>query len=213
MMDKNRIAGRGLCLALVALTVLTPAVAAAQTLEAQVEALEPYIGGFPPKLPSKEEKVKVSGLYAATLSNLNQALEAKPGDTLLLFERGRLQAMGYNMDAPKAFEGAEADLQAVIKAQPGNVAALSELGRLYVNSYPQLAARAEQLFLRAQAAQGAVPLEDAQFGLFFAYYYQGQMGKALAQSEFLVAHWPGNSEYRRLHDMVVQVKSRAAKKG
>lgn len=212
-MNRNKITARLLCLALAALCAAAPAVAAAQTISAQVDALEPYIGNFPPNIHSKDEMAKVSAMYDAALSSVNGALETKHGDTVLLFERGRLQAMGHNMDRPKAFEGADADLQAVIKAEPRNAAALSELGRLYVNSYPQLAPRAEQLFNLAQAAQGPTPLEDAQIGLFFAYYYQGQMDKALTQSEFLVAHWPGKPEYQRLHDLVIEVKNRAAKKG
>jgi hypothetical protein len=203
-----------LCLALtVAAGISTPTVAQGQTEAAQVAALEPYIGSFPPNIHSKNGLAKVSAMYDAALSSLNRALDAKPGETLLLFERGHLQAMGHNMDRPKAFEGADADLQAVIKVEPANEAALIELGQLYVNSYPQLAPRAEQLFERAQTAHGQTPLEDAQRGLFFAYYYQGQIDKASAQAESLVAHWPANAGYRRLQDMVISVKNRAAKKG
>ena len=41
---------------------ITARPATAQTVAAQVSALEPYIGGFPPNIHSKDEMVKVSAM-------------------------------------------------------------------------------------------------------------------------------------------------------
>jgi len=189
-----------------------PALAQAQTEAQEVDALEPFIGGYPPSVGSPEEMAKVTAKYEAALSHLNRALEAKPRDMSLLYQRGRLQAMGHNMDVEGAFERGETDLQAVIAAQPKNTDALLALGRLYINSSPERAPRAEVLFNRAQAASGPAPLEEAPRGLFFAYYYQGQIDKALRQTEFLVATWPKVEVYGEIHRMVLEVKNRDNKK-
>ena len=57
-MNRNKITARLLCLALAALCAAAPAVAAAQTISAQVDALEPYIGNFPPNIHSKDEMMR-----------------------------------------------------------------------------------------------------------------------------------------------------------
>ncbi|WP_163362351.1 hypothetical protein, partial [Klebsiella aerogenes] len=79
---------------------------------------------------------------------------------------------------------------------PKHVPALLVLGRLWVNSRPDLAPKAENLFRAAQCFTGEQPLEEAQRGLFFTFYYQGRMQAALQQSEYLVKTWPDDARYR-----------------
>ena len=123
-------------------------------------------------------------------------------DQDVLFMRGYLQSMGHNFDYPGAWQGATDDLKAVIRAKPDHIDAITTLGRLWVNSNPSLAPEAEKLFRDAQCRNGDKPVEDAQRGLFFAFYYQGKVREALYLSEYLQQTWPHNELYRRFNAMV-----------
>jgi hypothetical protein len=116
--------------------------------------------------------------------------------------------MGHNFDYPGAWEAAERDLKAVLNVKPAHEGALLELGLLYVGTSPELAPKAEVLFRAAQEAHGKETLEDAQRGLFFAYYYQGKMSDAVAKAEFLTKTWPNVEMYQRLLSMAKEVAAR-----
>jgi hypothetical protein len=97
----------------------------------------------------------------------------------------------------------------VLNTNPSHIPAILELAKLWVNSNPALAPNAEKLFRGAQCYKGNEPLEEAQKGLFFAFYYQGKMKEALMQSEYLKQTWPQNGQYRQLNEMTRAVLSRA----
>jgi tetratricopeptide (TPR) repeat protein len=181
---------------------------AASDYAAQIEALEPMIGGYPPNVKDDAELKTVKKAYADLKASLDKDLKARPSDLALLYQRGRLQTMGHNLDLNGAFEGAEKDLQKVIKAEPTHVPALVALGSMWVNANPVLAPKAEALFRAAQCASGAEPLEDAQRGLYFAYYYQGRTKDAFRQIGFLKQHWPDNPTYAKLFEVTLGVLKR-----
>jgi tetratricopeptide (TPR) repeat protein len=174
----------------------------------QISSLEPKIGGWPPNIKSKSERLEVEKKYEGVKKLLDKALMKNPEDVELLFQRGRLQTMGHNMDLPGSWDGAEADFLAILKKDPKNENAMVELGNLYVNSDPRLAPKAEKLFINAQEVHGSQPLEGAQRGLFFAFYYQGRMKEALSQAEFLTKTWPNNKMYLTLLDTTRSVLER-----
>jgi tetratricopeptide (TPR) repeat protein len=174
----------------------------------QISALEPKIGSYPPNIKSAAERSEVEKKYEDVKKLLDQTLKKSPEDVELLLQRGRLQAMGHNLDLPGAWNGAESDFLAILKKDPRNENAMVELGNLYVNSDLRLAPKAEKLFINAQEVHGSQPLEAAQRGLFFALYYQGRMKEALSQAEFLTKTWPNNKVYSTLLDTVRSVLER-----
>lgn len=181
-------------------------------LAERIAGLEPFIGAYPPTFASEAEAKAVLARYDALKQELDAQIKTSPGDLDLLFLRGELQALGHNADRQGAWDGATADLQQVLRAQPQHVPALLALGRLWVNSRPDLAPKAENLFRAAQCFTGEVPLEEAQRGMFFAFYFQGRMQAALQQSEYLVKTWPDVKRYRELSDMVRSVVARQPSK-
>jgi hypothetical protein len=163
-----------------------------------VSELEPKIGSFPPQISSELEREFIENKYLHAKQLLDAELANKPDQIDLLYKRGHLQSMGHNLDYPGSFEGSDQDLKAVLKLKPDHEAALIDLGELYANSSLSLVAKAEILFLAAQKAHGAEPLEGAQQGLFFVYYYQGNMAQALDKAKFLTKTWPLVEKYKPL---------------
>lgn len=182
---------------------------AAEPLMDRIRGLEPIIGVHPPNIRSREEFEAVKKRYDDLKSELDGLVTASPKDQNLLFMRGYLQSMGHNFDYPGAWQGSTDDLKAVLNANPSHIPAILELAKLWVNSNPALAPNAEKLFRGAQCYKGNEPLEEAQKGLFFAFYYQGKMKEALMQSEYLKQTWPQNEQYRRFNEMTHAVLSRA----
>ncbi|MBL8491362.1 MAG: hypothetical protein JNM82_11335 [Rhodocyclaceae bacterium] len=182
---------------------------AAEPLMDRIRSLEPAIGGHPPNIRTQDEFQSVKKRYEDLKSELDRLVAARPGDQDLLFMRGYLQSLGHNFDYPGAWQGSTDDLRSVLNANPAHVPALVELGRLWVNSNPALAPNAEMLFRGAQCHKGNEPLEEAQKGLFFAFYYQGKLREALRQSEYLVQTWPGNEQYRKLNELTRAALARA----
>lgn len=176
---------------------------------AQIHALEPIIGGFPPNIKNEKEADKVKKRYAEIKSELDTLLHAHADDQDLLFMRGLLQSMGHNFDYPGAFQGSTDDFTTLLKINPAQVQAQVELANLWVNSDKNLAPEAEKLFRGAQCYTGSEPLEDAQRGIFFALYYQGNVEEALRQSEYLMQTWPENAQYKDFNKMTLSVLARS----
>ncbi len=181
---------------------------AAEDLLARIQALTPLIGSYPPNLPDDNAKRAVTQRYEALKAELDRELSAHPDALEVRYQRGYLQALGHNFDYPQAWKGASDDLRAVLRKNPQHLPALLQLGQLWVNSDLTLAGKAEQLFRAAQCIQGETPLEDAQRGLFFAFYYQGKMRDAYLQGQYLTKTWPENRQYLALYNMVRSVLKR-----
>jgi len=171
-------------------------------LEAALADLEPKIGEFPPNIASDDERREVMAQYRALEKKLNAAIKANPADAKLFFLSGKLHAMGHHLDIPGAWKRAETDLLEVIRREPNRKDALLELGSHYVNTSPDLAARAEKLFLEAQRVHGNEPLLAAQRGLIFAYYYQGKVHEALAASDTALKLSPNDKGLVRLREII-----------
>lgn len=172
----------------------------AANVEHWIKELKPFIGSYPPNFKSKS-KQDIERKYDAAKKQADIVIAKSPGDLEQLFNRGRLQSMGYNMDREGAWKGAEDDFISVLEKKPDHEGALVELGSLYVNGAPKMLAVAGGLFRSAQKAHGKKPLLGAQRGLYFTYYYQGKMRDALAQAEFLARTWPDDPMYKTFIEM------------
>jgi len=172
----------------------------------RLRALEPAIGHYPADI---KDPAEVKARYDALKADLDTALAQNPGDEKVLAQRGYLQAMGHNADYAGAWEGATKDLTAALEKDPNDVFAILSLANLWVNSRPDLAGRAELLYRGAQCNLGDTPLEEAQRGLFFAFYYQGKFQDAWRQARYLSQTWPDVQAYKTF----VELGAKAAHKG
>jgi tetratricopeptide (TPR) repeat protein len=199
-------------LALVTVVVLSAVIAVAAPpgssqvdttgMAAAIDDLESKIGGFPPNIASEGEQAEVEGQYQALEKKINAAIKSDPDDAELLFQRGKLHVMGHNLGIPGAWKQAETDLLEVIRRRPDHEGALLQLGNHYVNTSPDLAPRAERLFLEAQRIHGNEPLLAARKGLIFAYYYQGRIREALQQAETAVKLAPTDKGLARQKEII-----------
>lgn len=196
---------------LIIFVLLAADVLGAKPLKDRVNDLAPTIGAHPPNIQSQAEFDSIKSRYEALKAELDKLIEASPEDEELLSQRGDLQSMGHNFDYPGAWQGATGDFQTILRKNPARAGALIGLGRLWVNSDPSLAPKAEELFRAAQCFNGKEPLEEAQNGIFFAYYYQGKMLDAYRQSEYLLQAWPSNEKYRQLNETTRGVLARDGK--
>lgn len=170
--------------------IISTAAQADEKTDQQIDDLGKYIGGYPPRITSEAQKQEVITKYKTLKIQLDKQLEARPDDLTALRYRGMLQVMGHNLDLPNSWEGADNDFTKILKIDPKNEEALERQGQLYVNSDPSLAAKAQKMFEKAQMLHGTELAEQAQQGLFFAYYYQGHICKAYNQAQLLVRKWP-----------------------
>jgi hypothetical protein len=175
--------------------------AAAQGFEDRIHALEPIIGHYPAAIKDAQAARDLKIQYEALKRDLDTAVAAHPEDERLLAQRGVLQGMGHNFDYSGAWDGATRDLSAALKKNPEDMQAILALANLWVNSRPDLAGKAEQLYLGAQCLKGVEPLEEAQRGLFFALYYQGRIKDAFLQAHYMKKTWPDNRAYAQLVDV------------
>jgi hypothetical protein len=161
----------------------------------RLRALEPMIGHYPADIKGDKDAAEVKARYEALKGDLDKALAQESGSEKLLAQRGYLQAMGHNADYAGAWDGATKETDALGK-DPNDVFAILALANLWVNSRPDLAVRAEMLYRAAQCNLGDAPLEEAQRGLFFAFYYQGKFQEAWRQARYLTQTWPQVKGYQ-----------------
>lgn len=190
---------RLVALATLLFLVGAPVLAAEWTaIDRALAELDQVIGHYPPAITSDKQLRSVTAQYEKTKATLDKAVAARPNDPDALLRRGQLQAMGHNLDVPGAFNGAERDFATILNADPTNERAILDLANMWVNSGPEKAPRAEKLYRAVQCLHDAKPVEEAQRGLFFAFFYQGLIEEAKRQAEFLVAQWPEVKIYRDL---------------
>lgn len=168
----------------------------------EIADLEFKIGGFPPNIVTEDEQQEVEAQYHGLEKKLNAAVKADPDNTDLLFQRGKLRVMGHNLGVSGAWKQAETDLLEVIRRRPDHEGALIELGNQYINTSPDLAPRAERLFLEAQRVHGDEPLLPARKGLIFAYYYQGRIRDALHEAEIALKLAPKDKALARQKEII-----------
>lgn len=171
-------------------------------IAAALDDLDGKIGVFPPNIASETEQADVEVQYRTVEKKLNEAIKASPDDKDLLFQRGRLYVMGHNLGVPGAWKQAEVDLLEVIRRKPDHEGALLQLGNHYVNTSPDLASRAERLFVEAQRVHGNKPLLAAHKGLIFAYYYQGRIREALHEAEVALKLAPKDKALARQKEII-----------
>jgi len=193
---------------ILAFAAASPAHAAEPSIDQELHALQPIIGGYPPAIASTRQRDAVIKRYRALKVRLDAAVAAAPDDVAAHLQRATLEDMGHNIDFDGAFDAARGDYTFVIEHHPSDITALLGLGSLLVNTNPTYAGKAKALFLSAQCAYGKEPLEAAQRGLFFADYYLGHMTDAKARSRYLVKHWPNNQTYGQLDKTVDAVLAR-----
>lgn len=185
--------------------------AAAENIAPIMDELHQLLDVYPPKITTPEQKTAIQAKYQHVKDVLDQAVSDKPDDIDMLYRRASLQSMGHNLDIRGAYEGAEKDYVSVLKRDPVYEPAILGLARMWVNSSPQKAPAAEGLFRGLQCLHQDIPFEEAQRGLFFAFYYQGRIEEAKRQAEFLVYQWPNVALYHNLDDTVGAVLKRAGK--
>jgi tetratricopeptide (TPR) repeat protein len=178
-----------------------------------IAEMKPRIGTYPPVISTVSEQESVESKYGEARKLLDEAIARNKNNTDLLYKRGYLFFMGNNLGDTDAFKNAENDLKAVLKAKPDHEEAMVTLGTLYVNSRPGLVAKGETLLANAQTIHGALPLEDAQQGLFYAYYYQGKMAMALETAALLKKNWPKSEKYTSMERMALAGMARSGENG
>lgn len=170
------------------------------------------IGTYPPAVKTDAERAEAAAHYERTKATLDAALASQPNDMEARIRRAKLHAMGHNLDLPGAFNGAERDYVAVLAEHPTHQRAILDLAHLWVNTAPEYAPRAEGLFRAAQCLNKQQPLEEAQRGLFFAFYYQGRLEDAKRQADFLAAQWPQHTLYEKYREIAGSALERAGKR-
>lgn len=183
----------------------------AENEDSDLKSLESVLGSYPPAINSDQQKNEVIEKYESLKKKYDLSLMSTPNSEEILYKRGLLQSFGHNMDYPNAWSGADEDLRSVLNINPSNVRAILDLANLYVNSNPDLAPKAELLYKGAQCFLDPEPEEKAQRGLFFAYFYQGELDLAYKQTLVLNKLWPKNG-YEKLVDMSTSVLKRKNEK-
>ncbi len=179
----------------------------ANTIDTDLQELEKTLGSYPPAIENEAQQKEITKKYELLKKKLDSLLKSDPKNESALYQRGLLQTFGHNMDYPDSWRGADEDLKNVLRLNPSNVRAILDLANLYVNSDPTLAPAAENLYKSAQCFLDPAPDEEAQRGLFFAYYYQGKVPLAYKQALILKNSWPENG-YDKLIDMTASVLKR-----
>ena len=177
------------------------------SFDQEISALAPILESYPPQFASQQDHDATVARYKRLMSRLDQAVTKHPKDWEVLYRRAAVETFGHNLDMDGAFAAAERDFLTLIDHVPSERIIL-DLGNLWVNSNPMNAPRAEKAFLAAQCLHGTVPPEEAQRGLFFAYYYQGRMQDAKERTAFLRAHWPDEKVYQEMDDNTAEVLKR-----
>lgn len=187
-------------LAMILVFASPPIKAGVKSLESQVEALNPYLGGYPPEFSSEAEQKKILKQYNKLLDRVQKELSKTPDVIELLSLRATLYVYGHNLDIKDSGKKAEDDFRTILTRVPSHMRTLREAAFYFVNSGSP--AYAENLFRDIQCYQGNTPDKEAQIGLWFAFMYQGKMRDAKNVASFLVKTWPDEAELKNFEKMV-----------
>lgn len=183
-----------------------------QALVARRNALNPYIGSYPPRFADTAEANEVSKKITGVLTGLTALSDQTPDNARLHYELGVAYAMGDNAGLTGAWADAEKNFKQAIAIEPNRPEGHEELGRLYVNARPPLAEKAEEEFNTALRFAGSRPSSAIYNGLLFANFYQGKIDQAIAAGETSLKMEPENRQFRKALDMVKTKRDAGEKK-
>jgi len=180
-----------------------------QRLDAEIDGLAPYLGGYPPQLQDDAERQRVTAQWRRAVTQCGTLLQQYPDDAALTWRAGVLSQMGHNLDIQGAWQQAERHFKRTLALNPKSVDAHLSLGFLYVHTHPKYALPAERAFTRALALAKDTPLPDAHFGLTFAYYYQAKFRDAVREAEVYLALHPDAAAMKDLRDLALERANKA----
>lgn len=170
-------------------------------IDKAISDLQPYLGGYPPHVADSKELEAVTRRLDNALKYAREVMEKEPNSAQIMWRLGELYRMAHNANEKMAWNNSERFLKGAISLDPKIIEAHISLGQLYVNTDPKYAKAAENCFITAQKLAGNRVLPDAQSGLFFAYFYQGQFQKAVDEADIFLRARPNDPTMLRLREI------------
>lgn len=184
------------------------------SLDQQLDTFYPVIGFYPPQLESDEDRQQVENQFAEVANQAEDFISEQDNlsdaEAIRLYASlGELYRLGHNLDLEGSWEKSESYFQKALAIDDANFESKNGLATLYVNTGPDFAHQAEVLFLSTLKD----PISDDQKvnvyqGLFFAYYYQFDLDKALIAADKGLEIDPTNEQLLTLKQTAEAVKNR-----
>lgn len=172
--------------------------------DAEIQMLGMRLTPYPPVFKDTQEKQETTNRIEIAAKNLkllfteasqNKFIQ-KNSQAKILWQTAEIYRLEHNLDIKEAFQNAETYSQLSINTDPTFIKPYLTLGMLYVNSDLTRAHDAENLFLKAKnLAKNNDDLRTVYSGLWFSYYYQFQIEKALVTCKEALQKFPGDKEF------------------
>ena len=163
---------------------------AKSSLSAEIDALNPVVGRYPPKFNSDAQRARIYNHWSDLLADARAYQAAEGGSEASYSYLAELYRQGHNMDVLGSAEEAEENIEACIAAFPQSKPCHFSSIYFYLSIQPDFADRAERslIFLRAALAPKVDLNVERHFILL--YLYQNKLPEAVAQMNYYLETFP-----------------------
>lgn len=162
-------------------------------LRDEVNALNAFIGGYPPRWVNDAERAEVYRRWGDALQNARAYVVQAPKDVRIHFLLAELFRQGHNMDVAGTADSAEDAINHCLDLNADYVPCLFSSSYFYMSLDAKFANRAKRSLLRLKRIFGAKPNLEVERALVQVYANQGKRADALKQVDYYLKLDPGSA--------------------
>lgn len=172
----------------------------------EVTALNMFVGSYPPRIASEEERVFVYERWSKALQNawLIEAMEPESESTLALLSD--LYRQGHNLDVKASGTRADQTIAKCLLAFPSSVDCHFSAAYFHLSVNPAFAPKGEASLIRLRELLKPEVNLDVERGFVFAYLYQGRSEEALQQVDYFLTLDPESEWARQFREAMASGK-------
>jgi len=162
-----------------------------QEIEEAVENLNTYIGGYPPRLSSEQQRNQVYETWKRALREARRQDKARPGSEQVLHLLAELYRQGHNLDVRTSADLAVETIDSCLARFPKSLGCNFSASYFYLSVNPKYAPKGEQALLTLRGIFAPDVNIEVERGLVYAYVMQQRRADALKQIDYYLTLEPG----------------------
>lgn len=164
-----------------------------ETLEKEIGALNNYIGSYPPRFASENERELVYKKWLSLVSEAEANNKVNSNTEKSLYLLSELYRQGHNMDVSGSAEKALSNLDSCLMANENSIPCNFSASYFYLSIGPAYLDKAERSLSVLKNHYSPRPNLEVEAGYVFLYLYRKNVPMAKKQIDLFIQSFPNSS--------------------
>jgi len=162
-------------------------------LSKQIDGLNTYIGSYPPKFSSEEQREQVFHHWLDLVADIEAYINSNPLNEKTMAAASELYRQGHNMDVMGSAEKANDILDSCLKNFPKSVACNLSASYFYLSIGTEFLGKAEHSLRILREYYSPQLNSEVESGYVFLYLYKQDVKSAKKQIDVFTENFPNSS--------------------